>query len=75
VGHVACMGNMRNAQKCLVGRPKRQRPREGSRRAWDDIIRTNPKEIACEGLDWINLAQDRDQWRALVKTIMLFWVP
>jgi hypothetical protein len=58
------------AYKILVGKPERKRPCGRFRRIWDDNIRMDLREIGWEVLDWIYLAQDRDQWRALAKTIM-----
>jgi len=64
------MGRTRNAYKILVGKPEGKRPSGRHRRIWEDNIRMNVKETGWEGVDWIILAQDRDQWRTLVNTIM-----
>jgi hypothetical protein len=66
---------MRNAYKILVGIPERKRPHRRLRHRWDYIIKMDLKEIGSEGVDWIRLTQDRDQWRAVVKSIMNLWVP
>jgi hypothetical protein len=62
-GHVARIGEKRKAYRILVGKPEGKRPRGRPRRRWVDNIKIN-------GMDWIDLAQDRDQWRALVNTVM-----
>ena len=49
--------------------------REGPRRRWDDNIKMDHQEIGCGGMDWIELAQDRDRWRALVNAVMNLRVP
>jgi hypothetical protein len=61
-GHVARMGERRGAYRALVGKPEGRRPR-GS---WEDNIKMDLREVGWGGMDWINLAQDRDRWRALV---------
>jgi hypothetical protein len=53
-----------------VGRPEGKRPLEISQRRWEDNIRMDFREIACEAVDWMNLDQDRDKWWALVNTVM-----
>jgi hypothetical protein len=70
-GHVARMGTKMNAYRILVGK----RPLGRSRRRWVDNIKINLREIGWDGMDWIDLAQDRDQWRALVNTVMKLRVP
>jgi hypothetical protein len=54
----------------LVGKPEGKRPLGRSRRRWEDNIRMDLREIGWEGVDWKHLAQDRDQWRAVVNKIM-----
>jgi hypothetical protein len=68
-------GTERNAYKILVGKPERNRPLGRPRRRWKDNIRTDLREIVWEGVDWIRLAQDRDQWWAVVNTVMNLGVP
>jgi len=61
VGHVTCMGEMRNAYKILVRKPEEKRQLR-----WKDNIWMDLRETGGEGMNWIHLAQDRDQWWALV---------
>jgi hypothetical protein len=56
----------------LVGKPERKRPLGRPRRRWEDNIKMALQEVGCGGLDWIELAQDRDRWRALVSAVMNF---
>jgi len=58
-----------------VGRPEVKRPLGIPRRRWEDNIKMDVKEDGCEGMDWIQLAQDRDRWRALVNAVMNLRVP
>ncbi|KAJ4441711.1 hypothetical protein ANN_11569 [Periplaneta americana] len=67
LGHVASMGESRNAYRVLVGRPEGKRPLGRPRRRWEDNIKIDLREVGCDGREWINLAQDRDQWRAYVR--------
>jgi hypothetical protein len=53
----------------LVGKLEGKRPLGRPRRRWVDDIKMDLREIGWDGMDWINLAEDRDQWRALVKTV------
>jgi hypothetical protein len=69
------MGETRNAYRILVGKPEGKRPLGRPRRRWVDDIKMDLGEIGCDGVDWIELAQDRNQWRALVKTVMNLRVP
>jgi hypothetical protein len=72
-GHVARMGAKRNAYMILVGKPEGTRPLGRPRLRWVDNIKMDLKEIEWGWpVDWIDLAQDRDQWRALVNTVMNF---
>jgi hypothetical protein len=73
----ACSTNKekRNAYRILVGKPKGKRPLGRPRRRWEDNIGMYLRETGCGGMDWINLAQDRDQWRALVNMAMNLRVP
>jgi hypothetical protein len=69
------MGVKRNAYRILVGKPEGKRPLGRPRRRWVDIIKMDLREIGRVGVDWIELAQARDRWRALVNTVMNLWVP
>jgi hypothetical protein len=73
-GHVARMG-ARNAYRILVECPEGRRPLGRPRRRWEDNIKTDVRETRQAGMDWIDLAQDSDQWRALVNTAMNLRVP
>jgi hypothetical protein len=59
----------------LVGKPEGKRPLWRPRRGWEDNIKMDLQEVGCGGMDWIELAQDRDRWRELVKEVMKFRVP
>ena len=54
----------------LVGGPEGNRPLEILRSKWEDNIKMHLQEVGCGGMDWIDLAQDRDRWRALVNAVM-----
>jgi hypothetical protein len=58
-----------------VGKPEGKRPLGRPRRRWVDNIKVDLIEIGSDGRDWINMVQDRDQWKALVKTVLNFRVP
>jgi hypothetical protein len=64
------MGEKRNAYRTLVGKPEGMRPLGRPRRRWEDNIMMDHREIGWGNMDWIDLAQDKDQWRALVDTVM-----
>ncbi|KAJ4442116.1 hypothetical protein ANN_11982 [Periplaneta americana] len=74
-GHVARMGESRNAYRVLVGRPEGKRPLGRPRRRWEDNIKMYLREVGYDDRDWINLAQDRDRWRAYVRAAMNLRVP
>ncbi|KAJ4441938.1 hypothetical protein ANN_11801 [Periplaneta americana] len=74
-GHVARMGESRNAYRVLVGRPEGKRPLGRPRRRWEDNIKMDLREVGYDDRDWINLAQDRDRWRAYVRAAMNLRVP
>ncbi|KAJ4442575.1 hypothetical protein ANN_04162 [Periplaneta americana] len=74
-GHVARMGESRNAYRVLVGRPEGKRPLGRPRRRWEDTIKMDLREVGYDDRDWINPAQDRDRWRAYVRAAMNLRVP
>jgi hypothetical protein len=74
-GHVARMGEGRCVCRTLVGRPEGKRPLERPRRRWEDNIKMNLREIGINGANWIQLVQDKFQWRAFVNTVMNLRVP
>jgi hypothetical protein len=74
-GHVARMGEKRNAYRISVGNPKGNRPLGRPRRRCVDNVKMDLRDIGWDGTDWIDLAQDRDQWRALVNMVMNLRVP
>jgi hypothetical protein len=74
-GHVARMGEGRGVYRVLVGRPEGKRPLGRPRRRWEDNIGLELREIGIDWGNWIQLAQDRVQWRAFVNTVMSLRVP
>ena len=74
-GDVARMGEGRGAYRVLVGKPEGKRPLGRPRRRWVDDIKVDIQEVGCGGMDWIELTQDRDRWRALVSAVMNLRVP
>jgi hypothetical protein len=69
------MGEKRNAYRILVGKPGGKGPLGRPIRRWADNIKMDLREIGCGGVDWIDMAQDRDQWRDLVNTVLNLRVP
>jgi hypothetical protein len=63
-------GEKRNAYRILVGKAEGKKPLGRPRRKWVDTIKMDHREIGWDGMHWIDLAQDRDQWMALVNTVM-----
>jgi hypothetical protein len=72
VGGACCIHGV---YRVLVGRPECKRPLERPRRRWDFNIKLDLREIGTDGANWIQLAQDRIQWRAFVNTVMNVRVP
>jgi hypothetical protein len=71
--YLDCEG--RGAYRIFVGRPEGRRPLGRPRRRWEDNIKIDVQEVGWGGMDWIDMAQDRDRWRALVSAVMKLWVP
>ena len=69
------MGEGRGVHRVLVGKPEGRRPLGRPRLRWEDNIKMDLQEVGGGFGDWIELAQDRDRWRALVSMVMNFWVP
>ena len=72
---MARMVEGRGVRKVLVGKPEGKRPVGRPRRRWEDNIKMDLEEVGMGCGDWMELAQDRDSWRALVSTVMNFGVP
>ena len=75
VGHVERVGERRGVYKVLVGKPDRRIPLGRPRRRWEDNIKMDLQEVGCAGMDWIEIAQDRDRLRALVNAAIYLRVP
>jgi hypothetical protein len=69
------MREKRNAYRILMGKPERKRPLGRPTRRWVDNIEMDLREIGWDGVDWIDMAQDGDQWRALVNMVFNLQVP
>jgi hypothetical protein len=69
------MVKKRNAYWILVGKPEGRRPLGRPRSRWVDNVNMDLREIGWDGVDWVDLAQDRDYWRNLVNTVMNLRVP
>ena len=65
----------RGVYRVLVGKPEGKRPLETPRHRWEDNIKMDLEEVGCGSMDWIELALDRDRWRALVTAVMKLLVP
>jgi hypothetical protein len=70
-GHVALMGERRGVYRVLVGKPGGKRPLGRLRCRWEDNIKTDLLEVGCGGMDWIELAQKMDRWRAFVNALII----
>jgi len=64
------MGEKRDVYRVLVGKPEGKRPLGRPRRRWEDNIKMHLQEVGCGGMDWIELAQDKNRWHALVNVVM-----
>ena len=69
------MGERTGVYRVLAGRPEGKRPLGRPGRRWKDNIKMNLQEVECGDMNWIELAQDRDKWRALVNVVMNLRVP
>ena len=72
---MAGMGEGRGVHRALVGKPEGKRPMGRPRRRWEDNIKMDLQKVGDGCKDWMELAQDRDSWRALVSTVMKIRVP
>ena len=68
------MEERRSVYRDLVGKLEGKGPLGRRRLRWEDNIKMDLQELGCGGMDWIELAQDRDRWRALVNAVMNLWV-
>jgi hypothetical protein len=68
-------GQRRGVYRVLVGKTEGKRPLGGPMRRWEDNIKMDLQQVGCEGMDWIELAQDRDRWWACVNAVMNLRVP
>ena len=75
MGHVAPKGDRRGVYRVLVEKPEGKRPLGRPRRRWEDNVKMDLQEVGFGGVDWIELAEDRDRWRALVTAVMNLRVP
>ena len=74
-GHVSRIGEGRGVYRVLVGKPEGRRPLGRPRSRWKDNIRMDLWEVGCGCVDWMEVAQDMDRWRALVSAVMNLRVP
>jgi len=74
-GHMARMVERRGLYSVLVGKPEGRRPPGRPRRRWEDNIKIDLQEVGYASMNWIDLGQDRDRWRALANGVMNLRVP
>jgi len=74
-GHVGRLEKRRGIYRVLVGKHEGKRPLGRQRRRWEDDIKVDFQEVGCRCMNWIELAQDMDRWRALVNAVMILRVP
>ena len=74
-GACGAYGGGEGVHRVLVGKPEGKRPRGRPRRRWEDNIKMDPQEVGGVCEDWMELAEDRDRWRALVSKVMNLRVP
>jgi hypothetical protein len=74
-GACSAHGGSRGVYRVLVGKPEGKRPLGRPRSRWEDNVKIDLPEVGCVHMDWIELAQDRDRWRALVNAVMKLRVP
>ena len=75
LGHVAHLGERRGAYRVLMGKPEGKKPLRRPRCRWKDNIKVDLQEVGWGGMDWFDMAQDRDRWRACANAVMNLWVP
>jgi hypothetical protein len=69
------MGEGRGTDRVLVGKPEGKRPLGKPKHGWEANIKMDLQKVRCGGMDWIELAQDRDRWWALMNVVTNLWVP
>jgi hypothetical protein len=75
MGHVEHMGERRGVYRVVVGKLEGKKPLGRPRRRWEDNIKMDLQELGCGGMDWIDVAQDRDRWWAVVNAVMFLQDP